>query len=338
MRHGWLRDHRTRQQLAGIIRLLTRCPVDRLPHGLRGNRWRRSAGRTLGRTIAVGCCRTILAIAILALIIRPLTLLARAITATTLEPARATSIATLVAAVTAMTACVALGLVATTILATRFVTLVAIPLVPAALVAISLIAVTRLAIALVPAIMVAPAMLAITTAAVLILIAVELILLVIGGIIAIRRRIGTLLAIARRRVARHDRRRVKRSRQALADILDIDIGNRQVAAADAGTLALGLGGDHAIIVLGVLQIIFRCHAIALHAGIARHLQISFENLVGIATNPNLRAATVITLVALAYPPAVLPTTATAMGFTLAAAATTANIVALLHHNVTSSFR
>jgi len=58
---------------------------------------------------------------------------------------------------------------------------------------------------------------------------------------------------------------------------------------------------------GVLEIIFCRNPIAGGTRIAGHLQIFLENLVGIATDPNFRAVTIIRLIALAHPPAVLPT-------------------------------
>jgi hypothetical protein len=87
----------------------------------------------------------------------------------------------------------------------------------------------------------------------------------------------------------------------------------------------------------MLQIVFSSDTVSDNAGITRHLQIFFQNLVGIATYPDLRAVAVIRLIALANPTAVLLTTH-AMGLALAAPTTTANVVALFHHNVTSSFR
>lgn len=87
----------------------------------------------------------------------------------------------------------------------------------------------------------------------------------------------------------------------------------------------------------MLKIIFSGHTIADNTGIARHLQIFFKNLVGIATYPYLGAVAVIRLIALAHPTAVLLTTH-AMRLALAAPTATANVVALFHHIVTSSFR
>jgi hypothetical protein len=87
---------------------------------------------------------------------------------------------------------------------------------------------------------------------------------------------------------------------------------------------------------GMLQIVFSGDTVTDHAGIAGHLQIFFQDLMGVTTDPDLRAVTVKGLIAFAHPPAMLTTRA--MGLTLAATTATANVVALFHHNVTSSFR
>jgi hypothetical protein len=168
-------------------------------------------------------------------------------------------------------------------------------------------------------------------------IAIELIVLVIGiDVIAIRCRRTSLVAGGRQTIGT-DRRCIERCRQTLADVLHIDIGDRQVASVDARALPLGLRRNHSVIMFCMLQIIFCRHAIANNTGITRHLQIFFENLMGIATYPRLRAVAVIRLIALAHPTAVLLTTHD-MGLALAAPTATANVVALFHHIVTSSFR
>lgn len=166
-------------------------------------------------------------------------------------------------------------------------------------------------------------------------IAVELIVfLIIIGIIAIRRCRRALIASCRQAVT--GRRGVKRCREALAHILYIDIGDRQFTTADAGPLSFGLCRNRTVIMLCMLQIVFSSDTVSDNAGIASHLQIFFQNLVGISADPNIRPITVVSLIALAHPTAVLTTHA--MRLALAAPTTTANVVALFHHNVTSSFR
>jgi acid stress-induced BolA-like protein IbaG/YrbA len=88
--------------------------------------------------------------------------------------------------------------------------------------------------------------------------------------------------------------------------------------------------------LCMLQIVFSSDTIADNARVARHLQIFFENLMGIAAHPNIRAVAVERLITLTHPAAMWATHA--MGLALTAPTATANIVALFHHNVTSSFR
>jgi hypothetical protein len=275
--------------------------------------------------------RPILTLPVLTLPVLTWPVLALAITAATLEAARAPALTTFART---------MRIIATTIRSARLMALLTIALVAITLVTPVLVAPVLLTSTLVAPIMIAPAVIPVATTIVLIVIAVERIVLVVGrGIVAICRRFATLLDIAWHRLAHGTGRGgIQRCRQALADILDVDLGDRQVAPTDTGTLTCGLGRDHAIIVLSMLEIIFRRDTIADDARITGHLQIFFENLMGIAANPNLWAATVDSLIALTHPPAVLPATATAMGFTLAASATTANIVALFHHNVTSSFR
>jgi hypothetical protein len=87
----------------------------------------------------------------------------------------------------------------------------------------------------------------------------------------------------------------------LAHILHIDIGDRQFATADPRALALSLRRDHAVIVFGMLQIVFRCDTVTGNTGIARHLQIFFQDLMRIAPDANIRAVAVIGLITLAGP-------------------------------------
>jgi hypothetical protein len=88
--------------------------------------------------------------------------------------------------------------------------------------------------------------------------------------------------------------------------------------------------------LCVLQIIFSSYTISDNARIARHLQIFFEDLMGIAAHPSVGTIAVERLITLTHPAAMWATHAVRLALTASTAP--ANIVALFHHSVTSSFR
>lgn len=88
---------------------------------------------------------------------------------------------------------------------------------------------------------------------------------------------------------------IHRRRQALAHVLHIDVGDRQFTAADARPLALVHRAEDAVIVIGMLQEVFRRDAVAGGAGVAGELQVFLQDLVGIAANPRLVPPAVVTL-------------------------------------------
>jgi hypothetical protein len=128
----------------------------------------------------------------------------------------------------------------------------------------------------------------------------------------------------------------ERRGKALAHILHVHIGDRNLATADPRSLALIHRGDHAIIVIGMLQEILRRHAVSGGTGIARELQIFLENLIGVAADPDIRPGAIeglplarhSTVAAMA---AMLP----AMRFALAATATPTIVVSWSHASITS---
>jgi hypothetical protein len=89
--------------------------------------------------------------------------------------------------------------------------------------------------------------------------------------------------------------------------------------------------------LGMLQMILGRHTITDDSGIPRHLQIFFQDLMGIAPYPDIRTAAVKGLIALAADPTIM-LAAHAMWLSRTTPTATAVIVALFHHNVTLSFR
>jgi len=89
---------------------------------------------------------------------------------------------------------------------------------------------------------------------------------------------------------------VERRRQALAHVLHIDVGDRKFATAHARPLAVIHGAQHTIVMVGMLQEILGGDAVTGRARVARELKILFEDLVGIAADPQL------------LPPAVVPLT------------------------------
>jgi hypothetical protein len=122
---------------------------------------------------------------------------------------------------------------------------------------------------------------------------------------------------------------VERRRQALTDILDIDVGDREFAPAHARPLAVIHGAQHAIIVVGMLQKVLRGNPVAGGARIARELQILLQNLIGVAADPQLLSAAFVAwrLVLAATHP---------VGLARAAATSASIIVVLFHMSVISS--
>jgi hypothetical protein len=125
---------------------------------------------------------------------------------------------------------------------------------------------------------------------------------------------------------------IHRGRQALADILHVDVGDRQFTTADPRPLPVIHRRQDAVIVIGVLQEILRRHPIAGGAGIAGELEIFLQNLIGVATNARLVAAT---FVALSLVVAAAATTH-AVRFARTTPTRASIIIVLLHLNVTSS--
>jgi hypothetical protein len=121
----------------------------------------------------------------------------------------------------------------------------------------------------------------------------------------------------------------ERGRETLADVLHIDVGNRQFAAADPRPLAVIHGGEHTVIVIGVLQVVLRRHAVAGGTRVTRELQILLQDLVGVATDPGLVATAIETLSLVMAP-------AHAVRFARATPTRASIVVVLLHMNVTSS--
>jgi len=81
----------------------------------------------------------------------------------------------------------------------------------------------------------------------------------------------------------------ERSREALAYVLHIDVGDRDFASADSRALALVLRRNDPIVVIGMLQEVLRGNAVTGSAGIACELKILLEDLIGIAADPDVGA-------------------------------------------------
>jgi hypothetical protein len=88
---------------------------------------------------------------------------------------------------------------------------------------------------------------------------------------------------------------IERGGQALAHILHIDVGDGQFTPAHARPLAIIHRAQHAIIMVGMLQEILGGDAVAGRSRIACELQIFFQDLVGIAANPQLLPPTLVSL-------------------------------------------
>src|SRR4051812_43766970 len=75
--------------------------------------------------------------------------------------------------------------------------------------------------------------------------------------------------------------------ETLADVVHIDLGNRDFAPADSRTLPLVVCRHHAKIVIGVLEKVLRRNPVAGSAGVACELKILLEDLIGVAADPNV---------------------------------------------------
>lgn len=118
---------------------------------------------------------------------------------------------------------------------------------------------------------------------------------------------------------------IHRRGQTLAHVLDIDVGHRQLAAADPWPLAVVHRAEDAIIVIGMLQEVFCRHPVAGGAGVAGELKVFFQDLVGIAAHPRLMPPALVAL------PLVLAATAAHTVRFAGATPTRASILVILLH-------
>jgi hypothetical protein len=88
---------------------------------------------------------------------------------------------------------------------------------------------------------------------------------------------------------------VERRRQALAHVLNIDVGDGKLATAHARPLAVIHGAQHTIVMVGMLQEILGSDPVASRTRVARELKILFQDLVGIAADPQLLPAAFVPL-------------------------------------------
>jgi len=88
---------------------------------------------------------------------------------------------------------------------------------------------------------------------------------------------------------------IERCGQALAHVLHVDVGDGQFTTAHARPLAVIHRAQHAIIMVGMLQEILGGNPIAGRSRIACELQIFFQDLVGIAANPQLLPPALVSL-------------------------------------------
>jgi hypothetical protein len=72
----------------------------------------------------------------------------------------------------------------------------------------------------------------------------------------------------------------------------IDLGDGDFATADPRALALVVRRHDPIIVIGVLEKVLRRNSVAGSAGVARELKILLEDLIGVASDPNVGARAV----------------------------------------------
>jgi hypothetical protein len=118
---------------------------------------------------------------------------------------------------------------------------------------------------------------------------------------------------------------IERRRQALAHVLHVHVGDRKLATAHARPLAVVHRAQHAIVMVGMLQEVLGSDAVAGRARVARELKILFEDLVGIAADPQL------------LPPAVVPltlvwtTTTHSVGLARTAPAGASVVIVILFH-------
>jgi hypothetical protein len=122
---------------------------------------------------------------------------------------------------------------------------------------------------------------------------------------------------------------VQRGGKALTYILHVDVGDGEFTAAGARALPVVHGAQHTIIMVGMLEEILGGDPVACGARVARELEILFQDLVGIAANPQFLPAAVVALTLVVTAPH-------AMGFAWTPTASAAVVVSLLHVNVTSS--
>ena len=88
---------------------------------------------------------------------------------------------------------------------------------------------------------------------------------------------------------------IERGGQALAHILHVDVGDGELAPAHARPLAVIHRAQHAIIMVGMLQEVLGGDPVAGRSRIARELQIFFQDLVGIAADPQLLPPALVSL-------------------------------------------
>jgi hypothetical protein len=127
----------------------------------------------------------------------------------------------------------------------------------------------------------------------------------------------------------------ERRREPLAHVLHVDVGDRDFASADSGTLAFILRRHDAVIVVGMLEEVLRRDAVTGRAGVARELQIFLEHLIGVAAHPDVGAAAIVGM-RLALPAAAaMSTMRAAVRFTRAASAASSILVIRSHASITS---
>jgi hypothetical protein len=118
---------------------------------------------------------------------------------------------------------------------------------------------------------------------------------------------------------------IERGGQALAHILHVDVGDGELAPAHARPLAVIHRAQHAIIMVGMLQEILGGDPVAGRSRIACELQILFQDLVGIAANPQLLPPALVSLTL------VVAATAHPVGLARTAPAGASVVVVILFH-------
>ena len=81
----------------------------------------------------------------------------------------------------------------------------------------------------------------------------------------------------------------------MAHILHIDVGDGQFTPAHARPLAVIHRAQHAIVMVSMLQEILGGDPVASRSRVARELQILFQDLIGIAADPQLLPTAVVSL-------------------------------------------